>query len=125
MSEKKIVGPDPIASSITDLTGEAEPSERLEMLNAFANENYSTKDIELKTELNVAQIAAYSKGLLFGNRYKNKVIPDLIRNIMKLSVSKNRAGRKEYASIAQSMLNGIPQSEPRQGNMSELLFGKR
>jgi hypothetical protein len=123
MSNKTIM-PDPFDQSITDLAPETEPSERLEMLNAFANENYSVKNIQLKTELNINQITIYSKALLFGKRYKNTVIPELVNNIMKLSVSKNRAGRKEYTSIAQSMLAGIPQVEPQRSTVSERLFGK-
>ena len=115
---------DPFDQSITDMVPETEPSERLEMLNAFANENYSVKNIQLKTELNINQITIYSKALLFGKRYKNTVIPELVNNIMKLSVSKNRAGRKEYTSIAQSMLAGIPQVEPQRSTVSERLFGK-
>jgi hypothetical protein len=115
---------DPFDQSITDMVPETEPSERLEMLNAFANENYSVKNIQLKTELNINQITIYSKALLFGKRYKNTVIPELVNNIMRLSVSKNRAGRKEYTSIAQSMLAGIPQVEPQRSTVSERLFGK-
>ena len=123
MSNKAIM-PDTFDQSITDSAPETEPSERLEMLNAFANENYSVKNIQLKTELNINQITIYSKALLFGKRYKNTVIPELVNNIMKLSVSKNRAGRKEYTSIAQSMLAGIPQVEPQRSTVSERLFGK-
>ncbi len=125
MTTKAIIQ-DPFDESITDLAQESEPSERLEMLNAFAKENYSTKDIQLKTELNVNQITIYSKALLFGKRYKNTVIPELVYNIMKLSVSKGRAGRKEFTSIAQSVITGMTSFEqPRPNTISDRLFGSK
>lgn len=117
---------DPFDSSITEISTETEPSERLEMLNAFAKENYSVKDISLKTELNINQITVYSKALLFSTTYQNKLLPKLIDNIMKLSVSKNRAGRKEYVNIASAMVAGTPAiSEQRQPTFSDRLFGNK
>ena len=121
----KAIMPDPFEQSITDLAPDVEPSERLEMLNAFARENYSKKDIQLKTDLNIPQITCYSKAILFADRYKNPILPKLIKNLMELSVSKGRASRKEFVNITSAMVAGATMNpEPQKPTMSERLFGK-
>ncbi len=124
MSTKAIM-PDPFEQSITDVTQEAEPSERLEMLNAFAKEIYSKKDIQLKTELNMSQIMSFSKAILFADRYKNPILPKWVKNMMELLVSKGRSGRKELVNISSAMVAGATMNpEPQRPSMSERLFGK-
>jgi hypothetical protein len=124
MSEKKPQA-DYFDESITDLSNDSGPSERLEMLNAIMAENYSTKNIGLKTELNMAQIMAYSKGLLFARWYKNPVIPILINKIMELSLSHKRASRKETEHIYAAMLQGISQPEMSPASFGDRLMGKQ
>jgi hypothetical protein len=84
---------------------------------------YSKDDIELKTDLNTPQITAISKGLIYAGRYNCSIMAELCRNVMTLSVSKNRKGRDEFVSVAKSMQQ--PQFvEDARPSLKERLMGK-
>lgn len=96
-------------------------SEKLELLNILIKENYSTENIFAKTELNETEVRVYSVGLLFGERYENKLVTNLIENLMKLKLSKGRKSRKEAVDISKSLLG---KEEP-QAPDPELSFKNR
>lgn len=97
-------------------------NDRLEMLNAITEQNYSTENIQVKTELNVAQVQAFAIGTVFANRYKNKLIKELIDEIMKNNLSKNRQSRKESIDVAKSMLGSQVETE-RSNDLKTRLIG--
>lgn len=80
----------------------------------------SEKSIKIKTDLNEAQIKALTKGTLYADLYKSKLMKSLVKNISLYLVSKNRLGRKELVEMAQSH-NTELELEP---TISQRLFGK-
>lgn len=73
-----------------------------------------TKDnLEMKTELSAPLILAMSRGLIYRDYFKSKVMGDFINNIQLLSVSKGRKGRQEYVALVRNsqeseMFGGSP-----------------
>lgn len=113
---------DPLDFESSILREETEtPNEKLEMLSALVKENYSAKDVEVKTELDMRQIEAYSVGILFAERYKNPLVRDLVHNLMKLSISKGRKSRQEFAGIAKATLGGFNEEVPDTSLRSRLI----
>jgi hypothetical protein len=66
-------------------------------------EIYSKEDIEMKTDLNQAQINALAKGQLYASIYNVPIVKELCNRVMLLLVSKGRNGRKEFVDMAKSM----------------------
>lgn len=54
------------------------------------------KDVEVKTELNDAEIVTISKLRFMAERYKIPVLKDFTDNLMLLKISRNRKGRGEF-----------------------------
>jgi hypothetical protein len=92
-----------------------EPSGLEKMLADF----YSTENIEMKTELNQSQINSIVKAKTFIQRYKSNYMSEYIKNIMILSISKSRQGRKEWGEIAKREMT----MEESKKSLSERLFG--
>lgn len=92
-------------------------------IEKIVEEIYSTDDIEVKTDLNDAEIKAIAKGQIFADRYNCNVVEKLCNKIMVLKVSKGRLGRKEFKDIAQSIQNPAPE-EALPITMKERFFGK-
>lgn len=88
---------------------EGDSSARDEYLLKIIDEVYSKDNIEVKTDLNVKQINAITKGKIFSQRYKCNLLNNLCDNIMVLSVSKDRKSRKEFTEISKSI--NSPQEE--------------
>jgi len=82
---------------------------------------YSKDDIQLKTDLNLAQIIAITKMNIYGEVFGIKVVPEITKVFMELAVSKNRLGRKEFTEISKAVQSA--NNEP--PGISERLFGAR
>ena len=63
---------------------------------------FNRDNIGMKTELSDPLILHMSRGIIFKKKYKSKAMGDFIEEIMSLSVSKARQGRKEYVSLVKS-----------------------
>lgn len=100
---------------ILGLDENKEPSGLEKMLGDF----YSTENIEMKTDLTQQQINSIVKAKTFIARYKSDYLNDYIRNIMILSISKSRQGRKEWGEIAKREIGDMEQKR----SLSERLFG--
>ena len=72
-------------------------SERL--MEKSLSELYSIDLLEMKTELSQDQIIHLSRGKIFADTYHCSAMTELITNIMTLSVSKDRGGRKEMTNV--------------------------
>ena len=72
-------------------------SERL--MEKSLSELYSIELLEMKTDLNKDQVIHLSRGIIFADRYSSPTMNMLINNIMKLSISLNREGRKEMTNV--------------------------
>lgn len=102
---------------------EEKPSTREIMLDKLTKEVFSTKNIEVRTDLTQAQIDALAKGLLFADRFGSKVLKTLCNNIMKLSLSKDRKSRGEYISMSSSTLNRLDTMD-NVGGLNARLWGE-
>ncbi len=75
-------------------------------LEMALSEMFSTEGIDLKSDINMEQISAISRGYIFADVYKSRYMGELVRHILELSVSKNREGRKEVVKLLQSAQGG-------------------
>lgn len=89
-------------------SAETAPNANLMNMKEVLSEVYSKADVEVKTDINNAQIIALSKGEIFAQRYQCTIMRDLCQTIMTLSISKDRKSRKESTEIVKSM-NTMPQ----------------
>lgn len=103
---------------------EESKNEKLELLNSLVKENYSTDNIAVKTDLNENEIRVFSVGLLFGERYKNPLVTDLVNKLMTLKLSKNRKSRKESVEISKSLLGSNNPEEVEDNSFRKKLLGK-
>jgi hypothetical protein len=97
---------DKIAQSIIspeEIQIENQPTEKDMWMKEVSNQIFSMENIEIKTDLNVAQINALTKGKLFAKHFNCTIMDDLCNTIMTLSVSKNRGSRKEFVDISKNM----------------------
>ena len=99
------------------------PNPSVEIFDKITKEMFSTKNIELKTEVNDAQIMAFSKGRAFAKRYKVPLLAEFINNISKYSISKNRKSRKEYGEVAKANLQMASVEERESRSIPARLFG--
>lgn len=118
---------DEIAALFFDAGGVVAPTDVIngdnEYLGKIVEEVYSVEDIEVKTDLNQAQIDAYSLAQEFHARYNVPVLEGVVKRRMVLAVSKGRKGRKEFARIASSIyaMNSV---EPENKGILPRLIGK-
>ena len=100
------------------------PNPSVEIFGKITKEIYSVKNLELKTELNDAQIMAFSQARAFANKYKVPLLAEFVKNLSKYSISRNRKGRKEFESIAKANLQMAGAEEREQRSIPDRLFGK-
>ena len=81
---------------------------------------FSKEDIELKTDLTLAQVQAFSKALIFADKYQVGVLKTISYKMMELLISKDRQGRKEFAQISARAQNDIQV----ESSMFDKLIGK-
>jgi len=97
----------------------------VEIFSNITKEIYSTKNLELKTELNDKQIMAFSQARAFSKRYKVPLLAEFVKNISLYSISKNRKGRKEFSEISKANLQMAGTEERERMSIPERLFGSR
>lgn len=107
-----------------DKTDEDKPTKREEMLNKTIREVFSTDNIEVRTDLNVNQINALSKGLLFADHFNSDILRKLCKNIMSLSLSKDRKSRGEFVDLTKNNLNRQDELLGGGGGLSARLWGQ-
>ena len=79
------------------------------------------KDVEVKTELNDAEIVNISKLRFIADRYHVPVLKDFTDNLMTLKISRNRKGRTEFI---QGLHADERREQPEQGFFSKIFGGK-
>ena len=95
------------------------PNESNVDLKFALEEIFSSRNLEMKTDLTVRQITAITRGQLFAKEFKSKLMNDLCKRFMILMVSKNRMGRKEFAEMARS----VHQDNKEQETIAKRLLG--
>ena len=83
-------------------------SKHLEMI---FQQIYDKSNIEVKTDLNQAQVNAITKALIFAEKYNVGILKDIAIKHMELLISKDRQGRKEFTQIS-SRANDMVNPEP-------------
>lgn len=92
----KLVQPD-------DIEMVDESTEKDRWMQEVSKQIFSKNDIELKTDINVPQINALTKGMLYADTYNVGIMKELCKWIMILSVSKDRRSRKEFTEISKNL----------------------
>lgn len=100
------------------------PNPSVEIFGKITKEIYSVKNLELKTEVNDAQIMAFSQARAFANKYKVPLLAEFVKNISKYSISRNRKGRKEFESIAKANLQMAGAEEREKRSIPDRLLGR-
>lgn len=106
---------------------ETEPDEvkeeiREELTLKVIDEVFSTKDIEVKTELSDRQIIQFTRGHMFHSIFGSPRMLQLVNTLAVYSVSKGRKGRKEFTDIAKS-INSYDSAMPEELGIRKRLFG--
>jgi len=105
------------------LSGITQANASVEIFEKVTDEIYSDEDIELKTELNDAQILAFSSASAFAEKFNRPLISNIIHKLSIYSVSRNRKGRKEFENIAKANLGMSMEDESR--SIPDRLLGRR
>ena len=102
---KKVVKESLITSTLLNPAEviDKDPSIKEELELKIIDEVFSKKDIEVKTDLNTNLINQITRGKIYASKYKCSIMEELCNNIMILSVSKDRKGRKEFTEISKSI----------------------
>ena len=95
---------------------------REELTLKVIDEVFSTKDIEVKTELSDRQIIQFTRGPMFHSIFGSPRMLQLVNTLAIYSVSKGRKGRKEFTDIAKS-INSFDSSMPEELGIRKRLFG--
>jgi len=83
---------------------EAQPTNvQQEHLTKIIGEIYSKENIEVKTDINMPQINALTKAIVYADRFNSPMVAQVAQKYMELSISKDRKGRKEFTEISRSM----------------------
>lgn len=106
------------------MTPQPQVNPSVEIFGKITKEIYSVNNIELKTELNDAQIMAFSQARAFANKYKVPLLAEFVKNISKYSISRNRKGRKEFESIAKANLQMAGNDEQERRSIPDRLLGR-
>jgi len=114
---------DKIAKSIIspeEIQIENQPSETDMWMKEVSNQIFSKTDVEVKSDLNTAQINALTKGKLFAETFNVSIMDRLCYWQMLLPISKNRGSRKEFADISKNM---HPDNQEMQPTLKTRLLG--
>ena len=82
---------------------ESQPNEKDMWMQEVSKQIFSKVDVEVKSDLNAAQINALTKGKLFAETFNVSIMDRLCYWQMLLPISKNRGSRKEFADISKNM----------------------
>ena len=105
-----------------DIEKEKAPDEMEQLKIKMLEEIYSTKKIEVKTDLNPLQIMAFSRAKLFASEFDCEIMSQFVDLIAIFSVSKGRKSRQEFTEIAKALNNAHSENEQEQ-KLSERLLG--
>lgn len=86
-------------------SGMGQSGQFLDDYNALAelfHDGPGEKSIDLRTDINEAQVIQFARGRAIAAHYGITALSDFINDIARLSVSKNRKSRKEFVSAFQS-----------------------
>lgn len=97
-----------------------EPSDS-KYLELLVEEIYSTKDIDLKTDLTQDQINAVAKMDSFADFFEIPMLKAFGDKFLRLQVSKDRQSRKEFTQIASTATN----PQPEEASTFNKLIGKQ
>ena len=92
----------------------SEPKETV--LEVTLKELFSYDKLEMKSDLSQDLILAMSRGKVISKKFKCPELDNLMDNILKLSVSKDRKGREEMVELARNSI------DPMDDNGSESMF---
>lgn len=95
---------------------------RDELLLKIIDEVYSTENIEVKTELNEAQITTFTRAKLYHKKFGSKLILELVNELAIYSVSNGRKGRKEFTEISKAL--NSREAEETDPRIRERLLGR-
>ena len=107
-----------------DVPQAIQPNPTVEIFKSITKEIYSTKNLELKTELNDRQIMAFSQARAFAKMYGVPLLAEFVKNISKYSKSKNRKGRKEFTDISKANLQMAAVEERERASIPDRLLGR-
>ena len=102
-----------------------QPNPSVEIFKSITKEIYSTKNLELKTELNDNQIMAFSQARAFAKKYSVPLLAEFVKNISKYSISKGRKGRKEFTDISKANLQLASGEDRETQSIPSRLLGRR
>lgn len=96
----------------------------VEIFSKVTDEIFSFKKLEAKTDINDAQIMAFSQARAFAKKYKIPLLNELVANISKYSISRGRKGRKEFSDIAKANMGGGFTEEHERQSIPARLLGR-
>lgn len=92
-----------------------------EILLKVIEEVYSTKDIEVKAQINERQQMAFAKVKLFAALFDVPELTSFINDLAIYSVSLGRQGRKEFTDIAKALNTHQEMETEESGRIARLL----
>lgn len=67
---------------------------------------YNTEDVDIKTDLNNEQIIAMTRAQMYADLFQVPVLNVVVKKMMRMLISLDRKGRKEYTDIATKTYGG-------------------
>lgn len=80
---------------------------REEYLDKIIKENFSTENIEVRSDLNTKQILVLSRAKIYASHFGLGIVESFCNNIMTLSLSKDRKSRGELVQLSKGHLGGF------------------
>ena len=106
--------------SLEFLVEESEKEKNVEpsptVLEITLKELFSFEKLEMKSDLSQDLILAMSRGMTFTDIFHSEALEELMRYILKLSVSKDRKGREEMVELSRNSV------DPMDDNGNESMF---
>lgn len=76
-----------------------QPSQRELFLDKMIGEIFSTKDIDLKTDINDKQVLVFSRAKIYAKTFNMPLVMEFCDSIKILSISKGRKSRGELVDV--------------------------
>lgn len=110
--------------SVEFVSDESEKEKNLEssptVLELTLQELFSYDKLEMKSDLSQDLILAMARGKVISKKFKCPELDNLMDNILKLSVSKDRKGREEMVELARNSVD--PMEDNSSDSMLRRLF---
>ena len=101
-----------------------QPNPTVEIFGKVTDEIFSFKKLEAKTDINDAQVMAFSQARSFSKKYKVPLLAEFVKNISKYSISRGRKGRTEFSNIAKALNNAASYDEETSRSIPDRLLGR-